>query len=371
MIETGNLAEFNNARQRDISSCNDAEIVAILSKNSNRFPNIYSLLTDTTNFYSKKFSDLQKNIKREKRLVVFETPSRVSMTHEYTIEEADKLSQGFHFLFNTRERLSWLKIFLEGKRVSIASRTKVITLLTRKLGVELDDFARILNTSPNEAAIRLYDASDGKPCFIEYNHKEYKGQQSLLLSISFFDSIRNKVPHYKKKLLSPLQEKQIFYNYSTISGSANAWVYFKSPSNFVISTSHNAKYGEYETSPSNDDEIKSLVLTPKGENLSVNFKISINVPNALKRWYNTMLYLACFGVLGGIVLACSILLVPISENIIEAFNNCSYALIAALIATRGWLMSEEQVMKKISNLYTYIICILIFLIMIISLESHM
>lgn len=370
MIETGNLSEFNNVRQRDICSCNDDEIVAILSKNSSRFPNIYSLLTETTKFYTENFSDLQQYIKREKRLVVFETPSRVSMTHEYTIEGAGNLSQGFHFLFNTRERLSWLKIFLEDKRVSIASRTKVVSLLIKKIGTELDTFARLLNSPKEDVALRLYEASDGKPCFVEFNHKEYKGQQSLLLRISFFDSIRNKVSHCGKRWWSPLQEKQIKYNYSTISGEANAWIYFKSPANFVLSVSNNATEGQYESSPSNDDEITSLVLTPKGEKLSVDFKISINVPNALKMWYNVMLYLGYLGLLWGFVLVWNVLCSSISDKTIETFNNCSYAIIAALIATRGWLMSEEQVMKKISNHYTFIICILIILITILSIKPH-
>ena len=234
MIETGNLSEFNDARKRNIFSCNDAEIVAILSENRDRFPNIYSLLTETTKFYAKNFSDLQKHIKREKRLVVFETPSRVSMTHEYTIEGAVNISQGFYFLFNTRERLSWLKIFLEEKRVSIASRAKVVSLLMKKLDTELGNFAAVLHISPIDAAMRVYEASDGKPCFIEFNNKEYKGQQSLLLSITFFDSIRNKILHRRERWWSPLQEKQISYNYSTISGDANAWAYFKSPANFVL-----------------------------------------------------------------------------------------------------------------------------------------
>ena len=370
MIETGNLSEFNEIRKRDISSCNDTEIVAILSEKKNSFPNIYSLLTETTKFYTENFSDLQKYIKREKRLVVFETPSRVSMTHEYTIEGAGNISQGFYFLFNTRERLSWLKIFLEEKRVSIASRAKVVSLLMKKLDTELGNFAAALHISPIDAAMRLYEASDGKPCFIEFNNKEYKGQQSLLLSITFFDSIRNKILHRRERWWSPLQEKQISYNYSTISGTANAWVYFKSPANFVLSVSNNATDGQYETSPSNDDEITSLVLTPKGEKLSIDFKISINVPNALNVWYNVMLYLAYLGVLWGIVLVGNILCGSIQDKMIETFNNCSYAIIAALIATRGWLMSEEQVMKKISNRYTFIICILIAIIMTLSFVQY-
>lgn len=370
MIETGNLSEFNEIRKRDISSCNDTEIVAILSENKNRFPNIYSLLTETTKFYTENFSDLQKYIKREKRLVVFETPSRVSMTHEYTIEGAGNISQGFYFLFNTRERLSWLKIFLEEKRVSIASRAKVVSLLMKKLDTELGNFAAVLHISPIDAAMRLYEASDGKPCFIEFNNIEYKGQQSLLLSITFFDSIRNKILHRRERWWSPLQEKQISYNYSTISGTANAWVYFKSPANFVLSVSNNATDGQYEASPSNDDEITSLVLTPKGEKLSIDFKISINVPNALNVWYNVMLYLAYLGVLWGLVLVGNILCGSIQDKMIETFNNCSYAIIAALIATRGWLMSEEQVMKKISNHYTFIICILIAIIMTLSFVQY-
>ena len=370
MIETGNLSEFNEIRKRDISSCNDTEIVAILSEKKNSFPNIYFLLTETTKFYTENFSDLQKYIKREKRLVVFETPSRVSMTHEYTIEGAGNISQGFYFLFNTRERLSWLKIFLEEKRVSIASRAKVVSLLMKKLDTELGNFAAVLHISPIDAAMRLYEASDGKPCFIEFNNKEYKGQQSLLLSITFFDSIRNKILHRRERWWSPLQEKQISYNYSTISGTANAWVYFKSPANFVLSVSNNATDGQYEASPSNDDEITSLVLTPKGEKLSIDFKISINVPNALNVWYNVMLYLAYLGVLWGLVLVGNILCGSIQDKMIETFNNCSYAIIAALIATRGWLMSEEQVMKKISNLYTFIICILIVIIMALSFVQY-
>lgn len=369
MIEIGKLSEFNMARSRDISECNDTEIVTVLSENRQCFPNIYFLLTETTKFYTEKFPDLQKYIKREKRLVVFETPSRVTIHNEYTIEGMNNQSQSFHFLFNTRERLSWLKIFLEDKRVSIASRAKVISLLKKKLDFELENLAELLHISKDDIAIRLYEASDGKPCFIEFNHKEYKGQQSLLLSITFFDSIRNKTSQYKKRWWSPLQEKLINYNYSTISGNANAWIYFKSPSNFVLSASHNAIEGQYEASPSNDDEITSLVLTPKGEKLSIDFDISINVPQALKVWYNIMLYLAYAGILWGLVLIV-ILYGSITDNMIETFNNCSFAIIAALIATRGWLMAEEQVMKKISNYYTFIICILITLIMTLSFMYH-
>ena len=62
MIETGNLSEFNDTRKRNISSCNDAKIVAILSENRDRFPNIYSLLTS----FTLKISLTYRNILNEK-----------------------------------------------------------------------------------------------------------------------------------------------------------------------------------------------------------------------------------------------------------------------------------------------------------------
>lgn len=372
MIESGNLSEFNHARCRDISACNDNELATILSKNSKSFPNIYLLLTETTKFYTEHFSDIQKYIRREKRQIIFDTPSRVSITHEYTVEGMGNLPQDYYFLFNTRERLSWLTIFLEDKRVSIASRAKIAQLLVKKLETELENLATLLNASKEDVALRLYEASDGKPCFVEYNQKEQKGQQSLLFRITFFDSIRNKAPQkHNKRWWSPLQEKLISYNYSTMSGDANAWIYFKSPTNFVISVDHNAQEGQYEASPSNDDEIKSLVLKPKGKKLSVDFKISIDVPNALKVWYNSMLFIALLGcICGSLLLGGYKSFAFITDKMIETFSNCSYAIIAALIATRGWLMSEEQVMKKMSNWYTGIIAFFILLVSLLSFVSN-
>ena len=362
MIEKGNLSEFNQASFRDISACNDAEFVAILSQKRKEFPKIYLLLTETTKFYTERFSDLQDCVKREKRLISFETPSRVLITHEYTIEGVKHLSQGFYFLFNTKERLSWLKIYLENNRASIASRSKIVSLLIKELGTELEKFSEFLPGSKNDIALRLYEASDGKPCFVEYNQKEYKGQQSLLFSITFFDSIRYKRAVYKKKWYSFLQEKKISYNYSSISGDANAWIYFKSPNNFVLSLENNAEKGLIEVSPSNDEEIASFVLTPKGGRLSIDFEISVNVPCALRCWYLVMSYLS----LVGIIFGASLLWAPVNDKIIKSFCENSYALIAALIATRGWLISEEQVMKLMSIFYTTSICLLIAIIMALS-----
>ena len=91
MIEKGILSDFNLSRKRVLFACKDYELAKNIFENQHKLPLTYKLLTQTTNFYTEHFSELQKLIKREKRLLVFETPSRVRITHEYTIEGGEKL----------------------------------------------------------------------------------------------------------------------------------------------------------------------------------------------------------------------------------------------------------------------------------------
>lgn len=370
MIEIGNLSDFNIVRKRNLADCKDEELVRIVQENSSSFSSIIFLLTETTRFYTENFNELQNAIKREKRLVVFETPSRVLMTHEYTVEGVGSLEDGFYFLFNATERLSWLRITIEEHRVSIASKYKILSYLKNKLGDEIKKMANILGEEEDVIVNRLYEASDGKPCFIEFNKKDNKGQQSLLISATFFDSIRNKKKLDNARCWSPLKEKILKYNYSTLSKNASSWIYFKAPANFVLSVDYKLDPKYIEVSPSNDDEITSLVLRPGGESLLVNFKISINVPTALKWWYNGIFYIALLAFIACLISLCySISGGQISENLINTLNSCVFAIIGALIATRGWLMSEEQVMKTISNWYTFFVCSFIILVIAMSFIS--
>lgn len=364
MIEKGILSDFNLSRKRVLFACKDYELAKNIFENQHKLPLTYKLLTRTTDFYTEHFSELQKLIKREKRLLVFETPSRVRITHEYTIEGGEKLGNGFYFLFNTTERLSWLTIKLEEHRISIASKEKVIENLQKVLDPELNILSSVLNQSKDDLIQRLYENSDGKPCFVEFNRIASCRQQSLLFFLTFFDSIQKKENYYIKRL-SPLREKLIIYNYSTLTDNASSWIYFKAPNNFVLSAKSNLNNSRFiEVSPSNDDEITSFVLKPNGVPLSIDIEISINVPKALSFWYNGMFWLALSLVILGVLVFFSV----ISDSIVEVFRDCSYAMIAALIATRGWLMSEEQVMKDMSIFYTIFIVILIALTITLSLS---
>lgn len=72
-----------------------------------------------------------------------------------------------------------------------------------------------------------------------------------------------------------------------------------------------------------------------------------------------MLYVAIILILVGLGGICYSYFAPLASKFADTFINSVYAIIAALIATRGWLMSEEQVMKKMSNWYTWLILIMI------------
>lgn len=366
MIERGNLSSFNQSRIRDLSECNDEALVSIILTEQTSFPLIYLLLTQTTKFYSQHFAELQDKIKREKRLVVFETPSRVQMTHEYTIEGAGDMKQGFFFLFNATKRLSWLKVYLEGSRISIASKEKIISILKAKLADELEILESFLKEERDIIVRKLYELSDGKPCFVEFNQKEYKGQQSLLLSLTFFDSIQNKELSRCERIMSPLKEKVLTYNYNTLSDKASSWIYFKAPSNFVLSVENHAGPSEIEKSDSNDEEISAFVLTPNGKHLDIRFDISVNVPGALRSWYHTLFYFAITMAVVCLSLSLYSIWKQVPVNFVEKINNASLAVAAALIATRGWLMSEEQVMKSISRWYTGLVVILVIFPMVFS-----
>ena len=89
-------------------------------------PKIYLFLTDVDSFYKKYCKSLDVFKLREKRLLEFETPNRVLITHEYDVEvEKDFDYSVYYYLFNPTKRLSWLKIAQDGKRLPIAKEKDV------------------------------------------------------------------------------------------------------------------------------------------------------------------------------------------------------------------------------------------------------
>ena len=175
MIEIGRFGDFNDSRKREsvafpYSNGMDADTVKLYEKTfSSTYPKIYKLLTETTAFYEQHFGEMIAKVAREKRRMEFETPNRVRLTNEYELENTEALKNGEYYLFNTRDRLSWLTIFTDDKQVAVVSRKRVMELLRNCLKTELGRLASQIKKSQEDLVEYLYEMSDGKPCFISCN----------------------------------------------------------------------------------------------------------------------------------------------------------------------------------------------------------
>jgi len=366
-MERGTLLDFNSARvkrlqpQMSSDGLSDGAVEIIMQGCKTAYPRIYKLLTETTRFYEENFPQLIKCIAREKRQLNFETPNRVKMLYEYELEGSDDLEAGAYYLFNTRSRLSWLIVEMESQQVAVASSTAVKQKLSEVLNGEDDQLAKALNITKNEVLDLLYDNSDGKPCFVNY----LKDTKSV--KICYYDSMqqsKSEESFIVKKIFNPIAERELTYIYRPLAVKANYWFYVKAPEKFAITAIPDNS--QYETSPSKDREVGSYVFRGEEERQESLIRINVQVPTSMKIWYHTMLWLAIV-----VIVALPMMLWLYSspclckcwdeqvKYFLQQIPKGVYALIAAILATRGWLMHEEYVLGRLSLWYTILIVLLL------------
>lgn len=371
MIEKNILSQFSVNSRGSFDSEN--EIIAGVINNGDKYHNLKQLLLDTSNYFEIHFNDLITNIKREKRLLVFQTPNRIKISHEYTI--SSKLNKSdFYYLFTPSGRLDWLKIYFENERVSIADKSFVKNKIELAVQDELFLLCKKHNKSSVEVLDLIYNNLTGLPCFIEFNYTSRMQEQlSYLLVLEYYESIKpidnqksiiSKINLPVKKILFPIIEKDIAYIYKPISTKANSWLYLNSPENFeVISSSEDKENVDF--AKTEDPGIASYVIknNDQEENKTYNFSIKIKVPQSLKIWYLSLYYINImlllfigvylidkydfFSSIKWLQILCITkdALVSLDEN--KILNIC-LALMAGIIATRGWLIVEETVLKNIA-----------------------
>ena len=354
MIEYGHFGDFNDKRKRSVpfSKLKKAFPEGLPNNFWNHFsmdyPLITLLLSETTRFYEEVFDDLISHVAREKRQLVFETPNRVELTNEYELENLGTLADGDYFLFNTRDRLSWLTIYLENEHVPVVSRNRVCDLLSSRLNGEDVKMALAIGWSREQLLNVLYNLSDGKPCFIHYTGKRHT------IKLTYYDSLQKGEGEGLKghKLMKPIVEKTLSYNYQPVSSTANNWFYTRSPKDFqleAIVPKEKEKYIERQSSQ--DPEIHSLVIRGDEGADNIPFTIMVKVPEGLKWWYYGLYYAS---LIATVLLSISIiLLILIDVKLLQPYSVAGvYALFAAMITTRGWLMHDAHVFNKLSILYT-------------------
>lgn len=366
-MEKGTLLDFNSARERGLSVLeNEAGLTKgaidmIMKGCKASYPLIYQLLTETTRFYEEHFPQLIGCIAREKRQLNFETPNRVKMQYEYELEGSENLTEGAYYLFNTRSRLSWLIVEMESNQVAVASSSVVKQKLSAVLNNEDKKLAKVLEVSQEEILDLLYNTSDGKPCFVNF----IKDTNSV--KISYYDSMQQSESQksiWIKKIFNPIAERDITYVYRSLAAKANSWLYIKAPDKFAIEANPIGHF--YESSPSTDKEVNSFVFTGGNERPDREIRIQVKVPISMKIWYHTMLWLAVI-VLGALPIMVGLFysdfLCACEKTHVQYFlqqiPKGVYALIAAILATRGWLMHEEYVLGRLSRWYTIMIVLLL------------
>lgn len=354
MIEYGHFGDFNDKRRRIVPFRKLTESFPKGLPNSfwnyfsEDYPLINLLLSETTRFYEEVFDDLICHVAREKRQLVFETPNRVELTNEYELENLETLVDGVYFLFNTRDRLSWLTIYLENEHIPVVSRNRVCELLSSRLNGEDEKMATAIGWSKEQLLNVLYSLSDGKPCFIHYIGKRHS------IKLKYYDSVQKREGDGVKgcKLLSPIVEKVLSYNYQPVSSTANNWFYTRSPKDFQLeAVVPEEKERFIERQSSQDPEIHSLVIRGNEGAGSIPFNIKVKVPEGLKWWYYGLYYAVWVAT---IFLALSIILLVVADvKLLQPYSVAGvYALFAAMITTRGWLMHDAHVFNELSKIYT-------------------
>jgi len=354
MIEHGHFGDFNDKRRRIVPFRELTEAFPEGLPNSfwnyfsKDYPLINLLLSETTRFYEEVFDDLIGHVAREKRQLVFETPNRVELTNEYELENLEALADGDYFLFNTRDRLSWLTIYLEDEHIPVVSRNRVCELLSSRLNGEDVKMATAIGWSKEQLLNVLYFLSDGKPCFIHYTGKHHS------IKLRYYDSVQKGEGEGVKgcKLLVPIIEKALRYNYQPVSSTANNWFYTRSPKDFQLeAVVPEEKERFIERQSSQDPEIHSLVIRGGEGAGSIPFNIKVKVPEGLKWWYYGLYYAAWVAT---VFLALSIILLVVTDvKLLQPYSVAGvYALFAAMITTRGWLMHDAHVFNELSKIYT-------------------
>ena len=381
MIKEFYLPGLNSKSQKDFKKNEEFETIKqTIQKDTHNF--LYDFLFAPNHFYRENFNALEKCKIREKRLIEFETPNRAKITHEYDIQVKSKdVYKDYNYLFNPRNRLSWLKIKQEGKRILIADNDTKKEIVKSKL----DSNLKLLFPCKNRQDLffdYIWETQIGYPCFIKLEDIK---RENFLIEAEYYDSIKEDSENVKNgHLFSPFEERNISYEYYPLK-KFSSWLYIRAPKNFNLTIDDNNLeynenvnqvdcYNEEKNNENSDPDIKTLTIInlneAQEEDYIVKLKFGIRIPKSLRIWFQSIYFISV-----AVVLLSFFNLInqsylkffnPIFENDFigkivnhDSFPSIIIALFAGIIATRGWMISEETILKKYSKYLTYIMLALI------------
>ena len=326
---------------------------------------LYSFMEDERGFYTKYYHSLTERIIREKRILEFENPNRVKVCYEYDVVAKPVKNKGkeedITYLFLPDKRKSWLKVFLNGKRVTVADGKKVRDALFEVVKNDVATLKREVDYSRGEYALweEIWDDKKPIPCFVFSRDVDAQLSDGGIVEIAFYDFLD--VDTSKKRCAARLfDEKYYQYDYPQVA-NGNSWLYVKSPEKFDINVVCDKRY--VEKNAGEDPEINSFTIKGNAAPDEVCFKLSVKVPGTLKLWYSALVILGVGYVLGVVGVFIAALHQEIdSSGFSPVYAQVGISIIAAIIATRGWLMNEETVLGRVSKWFTWIVIVIVVLL---------
>ena len=311
-------------------------------------------------FYDKYCRELTDRVIREKRILEFENPNRVKVTYEYDVvpeTNSSTATDGMVFVFLPDKRKSWLKIFYSGKRLAIPNSASIRDHLFKIVKDDLEILKK--DAELDEDVKKLWEIiwqdQESIPCFV-YEENGIKGGIVEMVFYDFLDE-----DDTQKQCCCRLYNQK-YYTYSfPKEARGNSWLYVKSPSKFEVAVSYDDD--GVKPNQSDDPEIQSYtIFGEKGRDFVV-FRVAVKVPKTLKIWYSALIGLGIAYVVVFLLVATKAMYQGLTiKEFSPVYAQVGISIIAAIIATRGWLMNEETVLGRVSKWFTWILIVIVVLL---------
>ena len=317
---------------------------------------------DERGFFRKYCHDLTDRIIREKRILEFENPNRVKVCYEYDVMaqsvDGNGKVDGITFLFLPDKRKSWLKVFLNGRRVTIADGKKIKDTLYEVVKSDVAALKNDVDYTKSEYALweEIWEDRKPIPCFVFSKDVGEQLKNGGIIEIAFYDflDVDTSIKRCPARLFD---EKYYGYEYPKVA-TGNSWLYVKAPSKFDIHVECDKRY--VEKNAGEDPEINSFTIKGYMAPEEVRFKLSVKVPGTLKLWYSALVTLgAAFVLVFAGVFVAAIMQGVDASSFSPVYAQVGISIIAAIIATRGWLMNEETVLGRVSKWLTWIVIVIV------------
>lgn len=339
------------------------------SKNNNldcykEYPTLSSFLYDTHSFLS-KYS--KNNVIREKCFIHIITPEHLKATYELEISlSAIENNKNIFYLFTPYKRLDRLSIEESCSKIHICSESKTKEIVKEILREGIDDYAKDSGKSKDIIFEELWSLKQGFPCFINFVPKS---ACINFFEISFYNVAKCKESSYFiKDFFNPIQSHTIDLikkNIFCFDGKSK-WLYISFPEYMEGDLYYKKDDKTIKHNDASSVRIKSLHLD---KNLDLE-KLDIRISEPLSLWFNCV-YIAML--LISFTLSLPIFNIFFTKMLnIEFFNlsgiekylplnlisNIIIIILTSVIATRSFLLTENNMLKKYAQ-YLPIISIII------------